>query len=305
MTNGRNHAASFVVWLLELSMLTGDKTSQGSAAERAEFAGGYTRRQRFIETGVLLTFAGIEAYNLYHLARHVPAGAGWLVPPAIISGILGADLLSGTVHWFCDTWGSISWPVIGQSILRTFREHHFDQKAITRHDFVETNGSNALGGLLPMGFAMLVGPLVAPRDTSLGWAMLLSACTMSFFLLMTSQIHKWAHSSNDSVSLPVRLLQRSGLILSPRHHSFHHSAPYTRNYCITTGWLNPVFERFRVFQRLEQLITTVTGSEPRHDPLSDQLAAEVLRRTPAHAPLDPPAGSVPAADPALVAPRVP
>jgi hypothetical protein len=247
---------------------------------RNEFAGGYTRRQRFIETGLLLTFAGVEVYNLGQLARSVPAGAGWLVVPALMGGLLGADLLSGLVHWFCDTWGSISWPVIGQSVLRTFREHHFDQKAITRHDFVETNGSNGAAGMLPMLAAML-----APRDTAWGWAVLLGGCTMSFFILMTSQIHKWSHS--DSVSRPVYWLQRSGIILSPRHHQKHHSAPYTHNYCITSGWLNPVFERFRVFPRLERLITLVTGAEPRHDPLSDQLAAEVLRRLPAHAPLEP------------------
>ena len=88
--------------------------------------------------------------------------------------------------------------------------------------------------------------------------------------------------------LGVRLLQRTGVILSAKHHAHHHTAPYTRNYCITSGWLNPLFEHFRVFTRLERLITHVTGVEPRHDPLSDQLAAEVLRRLPAHAPLDAP-----------------
>lgn len=250
-------------------------------SERKEFAGGYTQTQRVIETGGLLVFFGVEAWLLGRLATSASPWALALALPAVVGGFVAADAMSGAVHWFCDTWGSVSWPIIGQSVLRTFREHHFDQKAITRHDFVETNGSNASFGMLPM----LAMSLLPTRESVWAWAALLCGCSMSFFVLMTSQIHKWAHS--DKPPTVIGWLQRHNVILSGEHHEAHHTPPFTHHYCITAGWLNPVAERFHVFPRLERLITLMTGVEPRHDPLSDQLAAEVLRRLPPKAPLDP------------------
>jgi len=256
---------------------------------RKEFAGGYTTTQRVIETTLMAVFFAIEIYLLVKLTALPSRWAAAAALPAVVMGLVLADMLSGAVHWFCDTWGSISWPVVGQSVLRTFREHHFDEKAITRHDFVETNGSSASIGMVPM----LVVSWLPSHESLWAWAAIVCGCTTSFFVLMTSQIHKWSHT--DRPSAPIALLQRLGIIMSPEHHHKHHVAPYTHNYCITTGWLNPVAERFLVFPRLERLITLMTGAEPRHDPLSDQLAAEVLRRLPPKAPLGPDAQTAGAA----------
>ncbi|MGH7856030.1 MAG: fatty acid desaturase CarF family protein, partial [Candidatus Binatia bacterium] len=74
----------------------------------------------------------------------------------------------------------------------------------------------------------------------------------------------WAH--HPMPSRPVRFLQRLRLILSPGHHAAHHAAAFDRDYCITTGWLDPVLDAIGFFPALEGAVSRLTGAVPRrHD----------------------------------------
>jgi ubiquitin-conjugating enzyme E2 variant len=179
-----------------------------------------------------------------------------LVLSAAVVAYLGADFVSGFFHWLGDTWGSEQMPVLGKAFIRPFREHHVDQTAITRHDFVETNGANCFVALPAAPLAYLVD---ASQPVGLFVASFFGA--MMVWVLGTNQFHKWSHMAH-----PPRLarwLQRLKLILPPEHHAIHHASPHDRYYCITVGWLNPVLHRLRFFRALEWLITRVTGAVPR------------------------------------------
>jgi len=175
---------------------------------------------------------------------------------AILTGFLLADFISGFFHWFFDTWFSPETPWIGRAFVRTFREHHVDPKAITRHDFVETNGSNMLAG----GVLVVAGHFFAEAEGAFAAVSMLFA---GLFMSVTSQVHKWAHA--DRVPRLVALLQRARLILTKDGHARHHVAPFDRAYCITSGWLNSTLHYVRFFRILEHIISAVTGALPRKD----------------------------------------
>src|SRR5262245_57817816 len=82
----------------------------------------------------------------------------WSALLAFMLAYFAADLVSGFVHWTADTWGSPDMRILGPAVLRPFREHHIDPLAITRHDFVETNGNNCLASL-PAALTVLFWPL--------------------------------------------------------------------------------------------------------------------------------------------------
>lgn len=182
---------------------------------------------------------------------------------ALALALLSMDWLTGMLHWAGDTWGSVHWPLIGQSVIRTFREHHVDEKAITRHDFLEVNATSVAIGVPVLAFGHWVGP---DHHFAATWCV-----GMGLSGLVANQFHLWAH--RDDNAWWIRALQRSGLILSPEGHALHHRAPYTDHYCITTGWLNYPLAKIRYFRALEWIISKLTGAVPRAE---DVRAAEAL-----------------------------
>ena len=225
---------------------------------------------RALDWTSLLSYAALACW----LAVELFPGAverPWPVFTAVLLGYLAADLVSGLVHWAADTWGSPDLPVLGPAVLGPFREHHRDPLAITRHDFVETNGNNCLISLPVLGIALWLAP--GPDG---GGSLFLSSFLLAlvFWVLLTNQFHKWAHLPQPPPVLAF--LQRWHLILPPAHHQLHHTRPFTSHYCITTGWLNWPLNWMRFFPVLEWCITACTGALPRRDDLGTAAAEKVM-----------------------------
>jgi len=205
--------------------------------------------RRVFELGAIFVAAALLATTAYLAFEARPAGSVWMPLGFLLLGLVASDAISGTVHWVADTYGSPTMPVFG-SFVRTFREHHGDPKAITRHDWIEANGDVCL-----FSAPVHAGALFWVDDPFvLSWMTGLFMGSYS-----NSQIHKWAHM--DQPPRVVSWLQRLRIVLSSSHHQQHHRGPHLTHYCITTGWTNGVLDYLRCFRILERLLGTF-GIQP-------------------------------------------
>ena len=181
---------------------------------------------------------------------------------AVVVGFLVADLISGVVHFWCDHVGTESTPVLGPIFVKHFLAHHARPNEIVEHDFVETNGNNFLASAVLLMPSYIAWWYVGSADNALLFVVSLSACG---FLAITNQSHKWAHLPDSDNHRVVRILQRTGLVLSSERHLRHHRDGFDTNFCITSGALNPVLDRLRFFELLRWVFGASQAVEDRTD----------------------------------------
>jgi ubiquitin-conjugating enzyme E2 variant len=224
-----------------------------------ELKQGYSRAFRQVEIWSIVSFWAGLFFIAWH-GRADWARSPWVALGGLAFSYVAADFISGFVHWLADTWGNVDMPVIGKALLRPFRLHHVDEKEITRHDYIETNGANCMISLPGIGLS-----LWCDWETDLGVFFGVFWGGVMLFIMMTNQFHKWAHLDAEKRGPVIAALQRARLILSPEHHRVHHTAPFAKYYGITNGWLNWPLSKIGFFRGLEWLVTATTGIIPRAD----------------------------------------
>jgi hypothetical protein len=159
------------------------------------------RQLEVLGIGTMFALSGVLALRLWLNSRETVEK--WVIVAAAFTGYVLADFVSGLVHWLADRFGSPETPVLGAAFVRPFREHHVDPEAITRHDFIETNGNNCLVSLPQLAFTFFwleVSPGQYLRLFVVGLILFLSC-----FVLATNQFHKWAHMAKPPTA--ARILQ--------------------------------------------------------------------------------------------------
>eukprot|EP00741_Cyanophora_paradoxa_P003781 tig00000093_g3675.t1 len=192
--------------------------------------------------------AGFRAYEL--VANGAPA---WHIAAAAFCGYLFSDLGTGVYHWAIDNYGDKRTPIFGKQIAG-FQGHHSDPIVITKREFCN-NVYKICQGLSIPGLSLL---LLANPDSAFftaGWTVFLN-------LIVLSQLtHAWSHAAHPPAL--AASLQRAGLLVSRLAHGQHHVSPYEANYCIVSGWWNPLLDSTNVFRHLENAIYKASGVKPR------------------------------------------
>merc|ERR1712063_95691 len=224
-------------------------------------ASGYTPTKRKVEIVVLTVFFIFWSAAGLNILRGSTFDNVYLSLVGLVFSILFADFVGGVVHWACDTWGTPSTKFWGV-FIRSFREHHLDPQAMTKHDFVEVSADSCI---IPMPFLILVTFWRIQYSFQIELLLMNVALWTTFFVMITNQVHKWSHMSTNKRPLVVRFLQTLRIFLHPQMHSMHHRPPFDCNYCIFNGWMNPILAQVDFWKRVERLITKTTGSIPRAD----------------------------------------
>ena len=235
-------------------------------------ASGYTDAKRNQEIACLVVTLILMGIIAVQLVRYFNFDNWPQLLLSALGGIVTADFITGMVHWGADTWGTVEMPVLGSTLIRSFREHHVHPTAILHHDFVQTN-ADSFAACVPVLVPMVYTLLCADDETiysKVNWYVYVFLLTV--FASLSNQFHKWSHSYFD---LPwyISILQDLHIILPRKHHRIHHVSPHETYYCITNGWLNYPLEKIGFWARLESLIQFVTGEVPRSDDMK-WLAAE-------------------------------
>ena len=196
----------------------------------------YTTSQRLLEYVSIILFVSLAVWGLWRLISAAEWQSIIVLFIAMPLGWLATDLFSGLLHWACDSFGSVNTPLIGNSFIRPFREHHDDPKKMTQHDFIETHGASCFAAL---PFLLVAGLL--SLETMSDFILEAFLLLLGIGALATNQCHKWAHMDESLIPITVRWAQKRHLLLSPHHHQLHHTAPFNSYFCMSNGWFNPLF----------------------------------------------------------------
>lgn len=156
-----------------------------------------------------------------------------------------ADFITGAIHWWEDTYGNPTWPIIGKYVIMPNIEHHIKPRGLLQGTYFDRVNTSFATAVIVIMILWLCGWH--------SWRMIV--CLM--FCVQGNEIHAMGHRSDKENGKIVLFLQKIGLIQRRKTHGWHHKAPYETNFCVMTEFVNPVLNKINFWMRLEWVILKV------------------------------------------------
>jgi hypothetical protein len=220
----------------------------------------FTRRVRRSLVAVLWAILFTYVIVAYALRGQV----SWWSPLVVFAALYLADVLSGVAHFVVDYTPNVTGVGLKelyhyqgsrasedylrrrkealrqingfQEIVFDFKVHHRTPAALGRRSFLVMTVPVIVYGALPITVGLVaLGELGwMPPDLSLFVVIMVACGTMS----------QYVHACTHKKPIPwlARVLQRVGLLISPKAHDVHHRHP-DRQFCLLNGWANPLVDR--------------------------------------------------------------
>lgn len=196
---------------------------------------------------------------LFAAWRESPPAWYWVLL-AVFAGFYAADLASGLLHWAFDTWFDEEITFLRRMVLQV-REHHVFPNRIFHISFLHDAGTLSWIALIVTG-PVVLGMILSGAGPITG-SVVLASSIFSVLLVTMLAFHKCGHRARQPRW--IRLLQKSGLLLSVSHHSQHHLGNHDYNYCLINGWADQTLGRLGLFRGLEWVISRWSGAHPQRN----------------------------------------
>ncbi len=170
----------------------------------------------------------------------------------ILVGLVLGDFLAAFMHWVEDSYIDYCTRVpFLKSIAKSNELHHYFPRSMVGYTYIENITTSTCLSLLTAGVLYYSQPelFVKYKYTLL----------VTFTLTSTANLfHRFAHMRECELPRVVSVLQKSGLVVSHKDHSLHHTSP-TESYGVISPHLNTVLNSVGFWRILEWIVHTFTG----------------------------------------------